>query len=144
MFETQSDSRRAVLELTRRRHACSPSIHRSEISQSCPPLPKERISAPSCEQIGQRLPVPGPEFFPGPASEKTSAGRWKILANAGNLPRVLLRDVVRGANGENALVATHQKRPLEEPGTLVMEEIFVPAILDQLWNDDDNAPIGMF
>src|SRR4029077_11230751 len=57
--------------------------------------------------------------------------------------RGLVGDVVGCADGENALVATDEERPFEEPGALVVQEIFVPAIFDQLGNDDDDAPVGM-
>ncbi len=61
-----------------------------------------------------------------------------------SLFRGLVGDIVGRADGENALVAADEERPFEEPCALVMKEIFVPAIFDQLGNDDDDAPVGMF
>jgi hypothetical protein len=58
-------------------------------------------------------------------------------------PRGLPGDVVGRADGENALVAADQKRPFQEPGALVVQEVFIPAIFDKLGNHDDNAPIGV-
>jgi len=55
----------------------------------------------------------------------------------------LFRDVIRRADGENALVAPDQEGPFEEPGALVVEEILVPAIFDKLGNHDDNMSIGV-
>ncbi len=45
--------------------------------------------------------------------------------------RGLLRDVIGRAGGINALVATDQEGPFEEPGALVVQEVFVPTALHQ-------------
>src|SRR5256884_2698173 len=58
--------------------------------------------------------------------------------------RALLRDVVGRAGGINALVAADQECPFEEPGALVVQEVFVPTALHQFGNDHDNLPVGVF
>ena len=58
--------------------------------------------------------------------------------------RGLLRDVIGRAGGINALVATDQEGPFEEPGALVVQEVFVPTALHQFGNDHDNLSVGVF
>ena len=41
-------------------------------------------------------------------------------------------------------VALGEERPFEETATLVMKEIFVPAILDELGNHNDDVAAGIF
>src|ERR1700730_310274 len=53
----------------------------------------------------------------------------------------LFRDVIRRADGENALVTPDQERPFEEPAALDVEEILVPATFDKLGNHDNYMPI---
>src|SRR5260370_6206837 len=55
----------------------------------------------------------------------------------------MVRDVVGGAGGENARVAADEERPFEESAALVVQKIFVPAILDQFGNDHDNLAVGV-
>jgi hypothetical protein len=57
--------------------------------------------------------------------------------------RGVVGDVVGRAGGENARVPADEKRPFEEPAALVVQEVFVPAILDQFGNDHDNLAVGM-
>jgi hypothetical protein len=52
-------------------------------------------------------------------------------------------NVIGGADGEDPLVAAYQKGPFQEAGALIMEEVFIPAVLDQLWNHDDDTPFWM-
>src|SRR5208283_2747194 len=52
-------------------------------------------------------------------------------------------EVVGGGECENALVALDHQGPLEEAAALVVEEIFVPTLLDEFGNDDDDATVGM-
>src|SRR6202171_4309158 len=55
----------------------------------------------------------------------------------------LFGDVIRRADGENALVAADQERPFEEPAALVVEEILVPAIFAKLGKHANNESIGV-
>ena len=64
------------------------------------------------------------------------AGPWLSL-------RSLFRDVVRRADGENALVAADQESPFQEACPLIVLVILVPAIFDKLGNDDNNVSIGV-
>jgi len=70
--------------------------------------------------------------------------RGVTLLNLDDLFRGLVRDVVGRADRENTFVATDEESPLEEPGTLIVQEIFVPAVFDQFGDDHDDAPVGMF
>src|SRR5260370_7445074 len=73
----------------------------------------------------------------------SNLGKYHLL-NLDDLLCGLFRDVVGRADGENALVATDEKSPFEEPGALVVKEVFIPAILYQFGNDHDNLAVGMF
>ena len=55
----------------------------------------------------------------------------------------LVGEVVGGGEGEDALVALDHQGPFEEAAALVVQEIFVPAFLNELGNDDDNAAFGI-
>src|SRR5438045_9509531 len=69
------------------------------------------------------------------------AERWPVDGCLASF-RGLSGDVVWRADGENALVAADQERPFKEACTLIVQEIFVPAIFDQFGNDNNNMPRG--
>src|SRR5947207_995815 len=70
------------------------------------------------------------------------AERWPVDGCLASF-RGLSGDVVWRADGENALVAADQERPFKEACTLIVQEIFVPAIFDQFGNDDNNMTSGV-
>lgn len=53
------------------------------------------------------------------------------------------RDVVRRGDREDALIAAGQQHPFQQAAALVVEEIFVPVILDHFGNDHQDAPVRM-
>jgi hypothetical protein len=71
---------------------------------------------------------------------KASSTACKLLTSF----RGRLRDVVGCAGRIYALVAADQEGPFEEPGALVVQEVFVPTALHQFGNDHDNLPVGVF
>src|SRR6202521_6263792 len=46
-------------------------------------------------------------------------------------------------DGKDAIVATRQQQPSQKPGSLIVEKIFVPVVLNKLWNNDDNPAVWM-
>ena len=55
-----------------------------------------------------------------------------------------LPDVPRRAHREDAFIAAGEKHPFQKPATLIVEEVFVPFVLNQLRYDHDNAASRMF
>ena len=79
-----------------------------------------------------------PMNFPVPGSLPKD-GNTLLLYSLGGA----LCDVVGGVSGENTVIAAHQECPLEQPGALVVEKVFVPMVFDKFGNDHDDAPVGM-
>ena len=52
-------------------------------------------------------------------------------------------DVPGGADGEDALIALHKEQPLQKPAALIVEKVFVPAVFNELRDDDDDVALGM-
>jgi len=52
--------------------------------------------------------------------------------------------VVRGGQGEDAVITADEEHPFEDAAALIVEKIFVPMAFDQLWNDDDDAAVWVF
>src|SRR5271168_3599805 len=52
-------------------------------------------------------------------------------------------DVPRCSYCENALIAAREKHPLEEPAALIVQEVFVPAVLYQFRYHHNNGALGM-
>src|SRR5438045_9399340 len=70
------------------------------------------------------------------------AERWPVDGCLASF-RGLSGDVVWRADGENALVAADQERPFKEACTVIVQEMFVPAIFDEIGSDDNNVPSGV-
>ncbi len=83
--------------------------------------------------------LPGNHFV----GKKAGVSRTTRTINCLASFRGLSGDVVWRADGENALVAADQERPFKEACTLIVQEIFVPAIFDQFGNDDNNMTSGV-
>src|SRR5271157_2502051 len=55
----------------------------------------------------------------------------------------LLPDIPGRTHGEDAFIAAGEKHPFQKPGTLIVEEVFVPFVLHELRYDHDNVASGM-
>src|ERR1700746_3582013 len=58
-------------------------------------------------------------------------------------PRVIGNIAWRGESG-NALIALGEEGPLEQAAALVMQKIFIPAILDERGDNNDDTAMRMF
>ena len=54
-----------------------------------------------------------------------------------------MAEIVRRVEREDALVAFHEKQPLEQAAALIVQKIFVPLPFGEFGNDDNDATIGM-
>src|ERR1019366_9406780 len=55
-----------------------------------------------------------------------------------------LPDVPGRTHGEDAFIATGEKHPFQQMGTLIVEQVFVPFVLDELRYDHDDIASRMF
>ena len=53
-------------------------------------------------------------------------------------------DIPRRTHGEDAFIAAGEKHPFQKSATLIVEEVFVPPVLDKLRYDHNNVARGMF
>ena len=53
-------------------------------------------------------------------------------------------DVPGGSHCKDTLISAGEKHPFQKPTTLIVQEVFVPSILDKLGYDHDDAAGGMF
>src|SRR5262249_6563786 len=104
-----------------------------------PALPSTPLAWPmATSRTPHRLSLPS-ELSTGPAGPERQRG----LGITNRRLTCFFREIVSRGYGINSLVPLGHQNPLQQPGPLVVQEIFIPAVFHKLRNHHCNLALRM-